>query len=208
MPTTTTYPNGQQLVSSALTQVQITNLIQTLTCGAIGVNPPNFSAVRVDWPVQGQPFTQLPNQDACYVACVTEDSEYSRVRDTALTGAGTTNSPLVQVWEYTRNWRVSWVFYGPNSTDRARAVHSAFVFMDFFNDQLNLNNLYPVSDPPEPVRAPENFNAQWWERADFHLAMYEQITENIQPGVATSVEVKVIDTGGQVADITVTQETT
>jgi hypothetical protein len=204
MPTTTTYPNGQQLISSALTQVQITKIMQTLTCGAIGINPPNFAAVRTEWPVQGQPFTQLPSQDACYVACVPTDSDYSRVRDTALSQTG---KVLTQTWEYTRNWRVSWVFYGPNSTDNARAVNSAFVFVDFFADSLSLQNLFPVSDPPEPTRMPENFNAQWWERADFHVDIYEQITETINPGIATSVEIKILDVGGQVADITVQQET-
>jgi hypothetical protein len=79
--------------------------------------------------------------------------------------------------------------------------------MDFFASLLNLQNLYPVSDPPEPTRAPENFNAQWWDRTDFHVDMYEQITETIQPGVVTSVEISVQHQSGQVADITVQQET-
>jgi len=204
MPTTTNYPNGQQLISTALTQTQITNLIQTLTCGMIGVVPPDFSKVRTEWPTQGQPFTQLPSQDACFVMCVPSDSDYSRVRDTALSLA---NGKLTQTWQYTRNWRVSWVFYGPNSTDNARAVNSAVIFMDFFASLLNLQNLYPVSDPPEPTRTPETWNAQWWDRTDFHVDMYEQITETIQPGVVTSVEIRVQHQSGQVADITVQQET-
>jgi hypothetical protein len=204
--TTTTFPNGQQLVSTALTQTQITNIMQNLTCGAIGINPPDYSKVRDSWPVQGQPFTQLPSQDVCFVSCVTADSEYSRVRDTALSGTGAVGDPLTQTWEYTRQWRVSWVFYGPSCVDNARAVNSAFIFMDYFADLLSLQNLFPVSDPPEPTRVPETWNAQWWDRADFYIDVYEQITETIQPGVATSVEVKLYDKGGQVADITVQEE--
>jgi hypothetical protein len=180
--------------------------MQQLTCGAIGINPPNYAIVRDSWPVQGQPFTQLPNQDACYVSCVTADSEYSHIRDTALSGAGTTDNPLTQTWVYTRQWRVSWVFYGPNCVDNARAVNSAFIFMDYFADVLSLQNLFPVSDPPEPTRVPEVFNGQWWNRADFYVDVYEQITETIQPGIVTSVEVKVYNANGQVADITVASE--
>ena len=52
---------------------------------------------------------------------------------------------------------------------------------------------------------PEQVQAEWWERADFHVVMYEQITETIQYGVVTSVEVKVYDgsSNDPVADITV-----
>ena len=83
-------------------------------------------------------------------------------------------------------------------------LHSAF-FMDFFNDQLSLQNLYPVSDFAEPTRTPEQTNAQWFERADFHVIMYEQVTETINDGVVTSVEVKVYDGSDDdpVADITI-----
>lgn len=78
--------------------------------------------------------------------------------------------------------------------------------MDYFNDQLNLNNLFPVSDPAEPTRTPENFNAQWWERADFSIEMYENVTETVEDGKVTSVEIKVYDadvsTTGPAADVT------
>jgi hypothetical protein len=54
-----------------------------------------------------------------------------------------------------------------------------------------LANLFPVSDPAEPVRAPELINAEWWERCDFSLSLYENVTETIEDGQATSVEVDV-----------------
>ena len=53
MPTSTSYPNGQVLVSTALTVDQINKIIQPLTCGMIGVNPADFSVVRVDWQSEG-----------------------------------------------------------------------------------------------------------------------------------------------------------
>jgi hypothetical protein len=76
--------------------------------------------------------------------------------------------------------------------------------MEYFEEALSPHQLFPISDPPEVIRTPENFNAQWWERADFYLDLYEYITETITPGTATSVEIKVLDsTVGLAADITV-----
>lgn len=198
MTTTTTYPNGQQLVSTALTPQQISIIFQNLTCGIIGINPPNYQMVRVDWQEQGQPFERSPKEDICYVACVPKDVEYSRVRDQQYTDV---SNQVVEVWTYTKGWETSWVLYGTNAEDRARMIHSA-CFLDYFNDTLALSNLFVVNDSSEVTRFPEHFNGQWWERADFRITLYEQVTETINDGKATSVEVKLFNPDGQVADFT------
>lgn len=190
MPTVTTYPNGQVLTSSALTIPQINIIIQILTCGMLGIIPVDPAQVRVDWQAQGQPDVALPTQDSCYISCVTQDVEYSRVRDYTWTGPSA--NPVLGTWIYTRGWRIEWVAYGPNSFDRARQIHSA-LFMDYFNEQLELNNLYPVPDPPEPVRLPELHNAQWYDASRFHCIFYEKVTETIQTPSVSSVEIKVYD---------------
>lgn len=197
-----TYPNGQTLVSSALTAQQMNQLFQTLTCGMLSINPPDLSQVRVDWQTEGQPFTVNPAQDGCFLSCVTTDEAYARVRDQLLSQNGAT---VQENWTYTRPWRVGWVLYGPNSMDRARAIWSG-TFMDYFSDQLSLSGLYLLNDPAVPRRLPEQFNAQWWDRSDFSIDLYEQVTETIQDSVATSVEVKVYDNSGQVADFTVQEQ--
>lgn len=201
MTTTTTYPNGQVLISSALTVDQINKIIQPLTCGMIGLVSPDYSKVRVEWQTRGQP-SQNVQTDVCYINCVPQDGEYTKIRDLQLVQSAD-NLPLMETWTYTREWRVHWCFYGPTSSDNARLVHSA-MFMDYFNEQLNLSNLFPVSEFAMPTRVPEEFNAQWWERADFFCTMYEAVTETIQPGIATSVEVVVQDNVGVRADIIVT----
>ena len=203
MTTSTTYPNGQVLQSSALMQAQISTLLQTLTYGMLGLTAPSLSTwqpVQVDWQTQGQPASQGPQIDVCYISCVTQDEPYTKVRDRTFSGVG----PVTETWVYTRCWRINWVLYGPNSTDRARAIWSA-MFMDYFNDALSLQNLYPVSDFDSPVRAPELVQAQWWDRSDFSISLYEQVTETIQDTIATQVEVKVYDGSptDPVADITV-----
>jgi hypothetical protein len=149
--------------------------------------------------VQGQPDVALPSQDSCYISCTLQDADYSRIRNRTFSGTG----PVTETWVYTRNWRIEWAAYGPNSFDRARQIHSA-LFIDFFNDQFQLlGNLFPVLDPPEPVRLPENHNAQWYDATRFYCNFYEQVTETIQDNVVVSVEFKVFDKDGEAADITV-----
>lgn len=210
MPTSTIYPNGQTLVSSAITQSAISTLLQQLTLGALGLNPPGtvlaYDQVRVDWQTQGQPYQDEAMQ-RCYVACVPVDDPYSRVRNLTIDGALVPIPAATQTWTYTRAWTTTWHFYGPSSTDDARAVHTA-AFMDWFTDALAASNVFLVTDFKEPQCVPELINAQWWGHAVFEVTMYEGAVETIQPGVATSVEVKVYDqdstsAADTVADITV-----
>ena len=201
MGTTTLYPGGQSLSSTALAPADINKVMLDVTCGMLGIVPPDYSQVRDVWQTQGQPFQDV-NRDVCYVACVPENVDYRLVRNMAYGGVA---AVATQSWQYTRGWRVTWTFYGPNATDRARMAHSA-LFIDYFTDQLAAANLFPLPDPPEPVRVPEVINAQWFERADFHCIMYENVTETLNNvGAATSVEVKVYDGSPDdpVADITV-----
>lgn len=207
--TTITYPNGQILQSSAFTVSQMATLWQALTCGMLGVNPPDFSRVTVDWQQEGQPFIRTPGQDRCALLCVPTDVEYSRVRDEANGGTGTTGDPVTQSWTYTKGWRIAWTAYGPNAEDNLRAVRSG-MFMDWVNDQISNSALYLVNDPHEVTYAPENWNAMWWPRADFEISLYEQVTETLTTpvgGAATSVEVKLYDgsPNDPVADFTVTK---
>jgi len=200
MTTAIKYPNGQTLVSSALSPADVAAALQIITCGMLGINPPNDKLVRIDWQTTGQPSVAAPNSDVCYLACQPFDTEYSRVRDRRLGGT----DAATETWAYTKGWRVSWTAYGPSAEDHLRAVKSA-LFMDYFTDRLEAVKLFPLPDAPEVVRVPELVNAQWFERADFHCDMYEAVTETIQYSVVTSAEIKVYDGDiGQVADVTST----
>jgi hypothetical protein len=192
------YPNKQKLTSTARTQTDLSKIMQKLTCDVLGIIPPDYSQIRIDWPTQGQPF-QNADKDIGYIACVLEDGPYSRIRERQYESD---NSGVTEIWTYTRIWRISWVLYGPNSFDRTRALHSA-LYMDYFNDVLNGYSLFPVADTALPLRIPEQLNAQWFERSDFYIILYEGVNETIQDGIAKSVEVLVEDKSGQLADITV-----
>ena len=206
--TATLYPNGQQLLSSALTPKTISALILQLTCGMLSINPPDYMQVRDWWQTQGQPFGDV-NLDVCYAACTPWETDYNKVRNrTYITIPAQPGIPaqVQEAWTYTKGWQVSWTLYGPNAADRARSIKSA-LFLDWANDTLNNANLFPLPDTPEVTRVPELVNAQWFERADFHCYMYENVTETILDGTVTSVEVKLYDAAptDPVADFTITK---
>jgi hypothetical protein len=196
----TTYPDGTILVSDALTLDQINSFMFALTQQALGQPvDPNSGLIRIEYPADGAPFAQN-DQDVCYLSCMSENDPYNRIRDRV-------DSPndeqfLTETWTYTRSWRIHWCFYGPNSMDSARMLRSA-MYQDYFTNQLQDEQLFPVSDIPEPVRAPEIINKQWFERVDLNVEMYEFVTETISRQTVLSTEVIVEVPTAKIADITV-----
>jgi len=196
-----TYPDGSVLTSSALTIAQINAIMQPLTCGMIGVaDPTTTSRVRIEWPTVGAPF-QEATEDICYLRCVPKDDPYDKIRD--VFNLPLNDTDLNEQWNYTRAWSIRWCFYGPNSTDLARAIRSG-LYQDYFVGALALSQLFPVSDFPQEVRAPELIDGQWFERVDLEVEMYEFVTENIDRQTILSVETLIEGNGGVLADFTVT----
>lgn len=201
MGQSTTYPDGSVLTSSALTIEQINTIIQPLTMGMLGFSADTSSPlVRIEWPTQGAPYQDVAD-DVCYIRCVPKEDSYDRIRDRTTITAADPNDE--EIWNYTRAWAIRWCFYGPNSTDRARALRSA-LYQDYFTEKLSLSQLFPVSDFPEPMRAPELIDGQWFERCDFEAEFYEFITETIARQTVLSVETIVEGIDGQIADVTTT----
>jgi hypothetical protein len=166
------------------------------------VTDPSWSSkVRIKWQIQGQPGPPI-SSDTTEVGCVTEDTEYSRMHDVTVSGSENT---LITTDIYTRAWKVSWTFYGPNCVDRARQVRTALVTAQFVTDYLASSNLYVNPDIKVSPRVPENFQAEWWDRADLEAYFNEQVNETSTVGTVGSVEVEVYTKDGKVADFTVTE---
>ena len=198
--TTTNYPDGSVLTSSALTLDAINTILQQLTLGMVGqpVTPDN-DFVRIAWQTEGAPFNEV-DEDRIYLKCVFDPVDpYSKSRDRVnLVNDETT---ITEQWNYTRVWHIKWVCYGPNSADLARAIWTA-MFQDYFTNALEGSQLFPVSDFDEPQRAPELMNGQWMDRCDFKADMYECVTETISRQTAISVETILEDASGVLADFT------
>lgn len=200
-----TFPNGQVLTSMALTPQAINITLQTLTCWMLGCDPASdpqaYYKVRLEWPTQGQPAWDI-NEDICFLRATEEDGEYNKIRDRKLSYQDSIS--LESTDTYTRIWRVSWSFYGPNSFDNARQVKSALMSLDFVSDQLADMSLYLDTQLTATTRNPEKFGSQWWERTDLSVRMNELVTESLTVSTIASAEVILIENDrGQVADITI-----
>jgi hypothetical protein len=162
-------------------------------------DPNCFSAVRQGWQQQGQPAWNI-DADICVVRCEPIDTEYGRMRDSVQSINGTT-ATFTDV--YTRAWRTYWSFYGPNSTDRARAVRSALITIQQFADLLATAGWYVNPSIAQPVRVPELFQGQWWPRTDLYADFNEQVTETYTTGTVAQVPVGIYTPDGEFESFTV-----
>jgi hypothetical protein len=201
--TTSAFPNGTSLVSSALTPDSLATIIQAIVAQILGFDPvinPNgaFSAVRVSWPVDGQPAWGI-DEDVCFVRATQQDNAFSRSRDETFT-PGTPSIPVAM--GYTQTWDVHLALYGPSCADHARLILSAFS-LDWVKDLLFASNLYPLPWPGRPVYAPELFQGQWWKRADLSLEMNEQVAETTTVQQAAFASVGIVTNTGLTDEINV-----
>jgi hypothetical protein len=203
MTTSTTQPLGRVLVSSALSPRGVMTILQPIVAQAMGMSltdPQTPANVRLEWPVNGQPDWNI-DQDICFLRAIEENLLYSKYRD--ILYSHNDEISVLQTITYQRTWRLGMTFYGPNAFDHARVI-SDVMFLDWFQEALQASNLYIVPNPDRPAFAPEQYNAQWWDRADFALGLNEQVTAQIvTPSIASS-EVILETADGIVADFTVT----
>ena len=106
---------------------------------------------------------------------------------------------------YTRILEASWVFYGPSSFDNARKVKDG-LFYELNRETLAGHNLYPVPSSPNPVRVPEVFQGQWWERVDLRMLFNEQVVVNLTVPYLKSAEITVEEGNGDQTIVEVTEE--
>ena|ERR1035438_5034044 len=184
-----------------LTPAQISAAVQGMVVSILGYldsdgNPlPNSGYnVRQSWPTGGAPSWAITD-DVCFIQAVEFDDEYDRLREVQ----ELINTPPVTFTEqtsYTRVWEITHELYGPNSFDNARKIRSG-IFQQKYHDVLVAaiapmnSGLYLVPDLRPPMRAPELFADQWWERVTFRYRLNELVLENDTVGAVQSVEVKI-----------------
>jgi hypothetical protein len=181
----TTFPNGQVLTSSALTPTQIENTFQILTTNILGQGTDPNSAVRISWPTRGSTGWEITD-DVVFLRVTTSDDAISLQRDKQWSPLDA--SDATETTTYIRVWRIDLSIYGPNSLDHARLIKSA-LFMDWTTATLAPSNLSVLVPLREPRRIPELFAGEWWERVDFSIQVNELVTETMTVNPITSVEI-------------------
>lgn len=182
-----------------LTPDQISSQVQGMIVSILGYIDANGVAlstsgynVRIGWPTAGAPAWAITD-DVCFVQAIETDDDYDRLREVQelTNGDGT----LTEQTSYTRVWEISHAIYGPNSFDHARLIRSG-LFQQKYHDVLVAgleynSGLYLMSDIRPPMRAPELFEGQWWERTEFRYRLNELVIENDIVNAVKSVEVKI-----------------
>lgn len=196
-------PGVGTMTSTAYSAQAMQTLWQDLVLQCLGIAPSGptdsvaYSAVRINWPTQGQPAWKI-TQDVAFVRAVEVPDAYNAAHEVQLNGQMGTTYPEQTI--YTRVWEVGFTFYGPNSFDRARQV-KACLYQSFTHDALASAKLYLDTVIGTPRRTPEFFDAQWWERVSFNARLNEQVTDTLVKNTINAVEVIIATPTGIAATI-------
>lgn len=157
------------MTDTILLQNQLENIFQSLTSGFLGTSDP--SAVRINWPQDGAPSFGIA-EDVCFISVTPIDTSYAHQVQTDYSELDTDNANVNLT--YSAGIRVGWVLYGPSSFDDAALIWSK-LFAISTKDTLAKNNLAMVTDVSQPIRTPELFNSQWFNRASLYANFNELV---------------------------------
>lgn len=172
-----------------LSQKQIEDLFYSLTLQITGLCD---GQVRLTFAPDGQPAWER-DKNYTFITLSYLDNPYDKQREPVQGDYDDDNAQLSVT--YTRVMQVLWTIYGPDAFDLADAIKIG-VLQDAYRTQLTRNKIFPLTDIPAPIRAPENFNGQWWERVDIR-AFFNVFTErsSIVPYIKTA-DINIYDDNG------------
>lgn len=208
--TTSPFPNGQVLQSSALAPEDVQVIFQLLVLQILNitVDPANpnaaYSQVRVDWQTQGQPAYKV-GENICFIKAIPIASAYGKVSDRTYTPND--EATLIENWGETQVWRVSFMFNGPRGYLNARLVRSAFE-LDWVLDYLGAppryaTELHFVNMWEQPTYSKELYQGTWWWRSELQAELNELTLKTITVPSAASARISIITDNGitQTVDI-------
>lgn len=166
---------------------------------AIPNNNANKSRIRIAWPTKGAPDWKI-NENVTFIRVYAVDEPYNRLKDIRYQNNDQTS--LKQIDNYTRVIAVSWVFYGPNSFDDADTLRSGLIR----NERLRNNKLHVVYNLAAPMRLPELYNDNWWERTDFTAYFYEEISRESTVPILSGAKVIIKTDKGDEENVDITSE--
>ena len=127
--------------------------------------PENQDIVRISWPPAGAPGWKI-SQDRIFLKVTLEDDDYDKLVDTDYVYS--TSSTANQIMSGTNVIAVNIVAYGPNSFDNMNIIRNSFN-IETYKNKLKAKNIYRVINTKIPMRIPELYNGQWWDRSDLTI---------------------------------------
>jgi len=180
------------MADQVLTQDELNALFQSLTATLTGLRP--NSGVRLSWPTRGAPGWKITDSIA-FLRVTPTSSPYIQQRNATFVDAGDGVNVDVTT-QSTRVHEVQWTIYSPSAYDLASALKDG-LYTQAAHDTLAASNLYLVLDIPAPVRVPELFNGQWWDRCDLQANFNEDVLRYSQTPYLESAQVTLETEDGQ-----------
>jgi hypothetical protein len=188
------------------TRIELEDIFWTSTMTMLGYDPadyndplniPAFMPVRISWQPEGVPAWKRTD-DVTFIRIGEEDDLINVLHDLIYTNKDADNSN--QATSYTRVVRVHYICYGPNSYDNAFKL-KRLMFNDTYRLPLIKQNLYLVPSKASPIRSPELFTGQWWERADIAFQFNEFVKFNDTVPYIKSTEMTLsVDSNGVITN--------
>lgn len=175
------------MADTILDDEQLTSVFVSLTETMLNTTTPG--AVRLTRLQDGSPGFNVSDEVAfVYVQPMSDD--YTRFVQTDYSILDDAN--LNQNQTYTDGFRVYWTLYGPSAVDNSRLIWSQ-LFTDAARITLQQSNLALITNVPKPIKAPENRNGQWFNRASLYANFNELvIRQSTIPSIA-SANVQIIE---------------
>lgn len=173
---------------------EIEDFFFKITCEMIGLDlskKENQSKVRIAWPTGGAPSWGI-SEDVVFLRITPQDDKLAREQNIIYTENEDDKAYIKKQTGYTRVHKINWTLYGPNSYDNADIIRYS-IFDYEYSKKLKNKKLFLITDVPMPVRLPELYNGQWWERTDFSATFNEAvIRENVEPFIR-SADIRIIE---------------
>jgi len=186
-----------------LKQKDIEDLFQSLTTRMLGLatkdinlKPINQDRVRVSWPTGGAPAWKI-TEDIVFLRVNNADAPITRQRETEYAYNNLDVHNAKRTTSYTRVRTVNFILYGPNSFDNADVIRNG-LYLPEYREELAKKNLFMILDVPMPIRFPELFNGQWWERTDFTVSFNELVKRQGTVPWIKSTNIKLYTEKGEV----------
>jgi len=126
--------------------------------------------VRQSWPTSGQPDWHI-GDDVVFIRVTDVTGEdVALPTDEYFESDG--KRDFLQTRALTRVLQLHLVAYGPNAYDQLVIIREALLYG---NSMLRKAGLFVIPGADTPQRAPELYQGQWWERADFVIRFNDRM---------------------------------
>ncbi|MGG3012295.1 hypothetical protein ABEO98_22775 [Brevibacillus parabrevis] len=175
------------MADSVLQLTDIENIFWNCTIQNLGLDPAakeSQKRIRIGYPAEGAPAWKRTD-NVGFILVTLADDPITQQAEISYTRASETTA--IRSTSYTRVIQVSWTFYGPSSFDDADKVRAGL-----YRSPLLYSPLHLITEVTSPIRLPELFGGQWWERTSFTAQFNEKVVRSTNVNYIQSAEVQII----------------